>query len=335
VSPLFWLSPGNPHQRTGGFLYNARMVQELGVLGVPSQVLVLEDAWPLPSAPEHAETLGQVPDGATVIADGLLWTGLEPVERARLCVRCRVWVVIHSPLDKEGSAAEGLAAREAHAVAEAYGWWATSAATGRLMAERLGEKQAVVVVPGTDAGVQGAPGDPCALLAVGHLTRRKNHRLMLEALAQCLDLEWSLRVVGATTRSPETHAELKCAVGELGLQDRVHFLGELDGAALSTVYRTSGLLLHTADYEAYGMVLTEALAHGLPVMSRPAGALEGLESPAVIRITAQAGPGEWARSLRLWLSSPTSATAAVTAARTLVFPSWRAQAMVLSEHLQT
>jgi hypothetical protein len=70
-------------------------------------------------------------------------------------------------------------------------------------------------------------------------------------------------------------------------------------------------------------------------MSRPAGALEGLESPAVIRIAAQAQPDEWARNLRTWLSSSTAAKAAATAARTLVFPSWRAQAMVLSEHLQT
>ena len=54
-----------------------------------------------------------------------------------------------------------------------------------------------------------------------------------------------------------------------------------------------GLLVHTAHYEAYGMVLTEALASGLPVMSTDSGALDGVESCAITRSSsgkAESGP---------------------------------------------
>ena len=330
MSGWVWLSPGRPDQRTGGFLYNARMVHELGAAGVNCRVLPLDGDWPLPEHPSHAGVFGTIEDGWSVIADGLLWTGLNSIERQALCARCRVWVVIHSPLDKEGVGDEQLARREAQAVSEAHGWWATSAKTAQLMASRMGADQTNFVIPGTEAVTLGPPGSLQHFLAVGHLIRRKNYRFLLEALGECLDLEWTLEIVGSTTKDPSTAQDLSCLVAALGLEQRVRFLGELDGPALSAAYQSAGLLLHTAEYEAYGMVLTEALAHGVPIMSRPAGALDGLDSAAVLRLSANAQQGEWAGQLRAWLSDTPRADKAATAARGMCFPSWAEQAAKLA-----
>ena len=98
MSSVTWLSPGDPSQRTGGYLYNARMVEGLRELGVSVSVVSLDGDWPLPSTPvDHDDALDQIEAGSVVVADGLLWPGLAEGSRAALCARCTVWVVVHSP----------------------------------------------------------------------------------------------------------------------------------------------------------------------------------------------------------------------------------------------
>ena len=75
---------------------------------------------------------------------------------------------------------------------------------------------------------------------------------------------------------------LRSRATHLGIAERLVWRGTLDGA-LQVAMSEHGLLVHTARYEAYGMVLTEALASGLPVMSTDSGALDGVESCAITR----------------------------------------------------
>src|SRR5262249_42628748 len=57
--------------------------------------------------------------------------------------------------------------------------------------------------------------------------------------------------------------------------------GVLTGAALSHMYTTADLLVAPSRSEAYGMTVTEALAHGLPVIAAAVGGLpEALGSTA-------------------------------------------------------
>jgi glycosyltransferase involved in cell wall biosynthesis len=328
---LFWLSPGSPQQRTGGFLYNARMVQELSALGQGCVVVVLDGEWPFPGAVAgHRSVLGQIPDGATVIADGLCWTGLNADARRQLCGRCRVWVVVHSPLDKEGAeGASELADLEVKAIQTAHGVWATSIPTASLMGARLGRLGLAVIVPGTDAVPMAGQQDACSLLTVGHLTARKNQILLIEALAQCKDLEWTLKVVGSDMRAPDVALEIKQSVAAFGLDGRVDFLGELNGPEMGEAYRSAGLLIHTARYEAYGMVLTEALAHGLSVMSTPSGALDGVQNAALWPIQADISADNLALKLRAWLTRSGVADTGPAASGAILFPTWAQQAGAL------
>jgi glycosyltransferase involved in cell wall biosynthesis len=54
---------------------------------------------------------------------------------------------------------------------------------------------------------------------------------------------------------------------------RIRFTGVLTGAALSRAYTTADLLVAPSRWETYGMVVTEALAHGLPVIAAAVGGL--------------------------------------------------------------
>lgn len=110
-----------------------------------------------------------------------------------------------------------------------------------------------------DRGALGLPGSvPLALFAGDIKTPRKNLDTVLKALVEVVPLH--LAVVGSLEGSP-----YPALAERLGLTDRVHFLGyRRDVAALM---RASDLFVFPSRYEACSLVLLEALASGLPVVT--------------------------------------------------------------------
>lgn len=97
------------------------------------------------------------------------------------------------------------------------------------------------------------------LLFVGNDFAKKGLATLLESLAT-LQGSVHLAVVGRSERS-EVYEQL-ALLG--GLADRVHFLGSLQQMALA--YQSADLLVHPTLEDSYGMVVLEAMAHGLPVI---------------------------------------------------------------------
>ena len=329
MSRFWWLSPGDPARRTGGFIYNANIVNEMREQGHEVHVLRLDAAWPFPEGARFAERLDAIPDAATVVADGLMWTGLSARERARLATRCAVWVVVHSPLDMEGGG-EDVAERECEALKEATGWWATSRPTAELMAKRLGSAQVHCICPGTEVAQASDPRVGSRLLVVAHLIPRKGHDRLFSALARLKDVDWTLTIVGSTEVDSDWSALMRTRAATLGIAERLVWRGVLDDVALQEAMSSHGLLVHAARYEAYGMVLTEALASGLPVMSTEAGALDGLSSSAIMPLPSSGDPAAWEAMLREWLTDTARQQASFRSASTLGWPSWREQARALA-----
>jgi len=65
----------------------------------------------------------------------------------------------------------------------------------------------------------------------------------------------------------------------LGLEDRIDFPGELGGPELDGLYHSASIFVLATHYEGYGMVLSEALARGLPVLSTRGGAVPDTVPP--------------------------------------------------------
>ena len=97
------------------------------------------------------------------------------------------------------------------------------------------------------------------LLAVGRLAPQKDHRTMLAALARIDGHDWRLRVAG---QGPLL-AALQQQCRELGIADRVEFLGFVDDPArLAELYASSELLLQSSRWEGLTATAIEALACG-------------------------------------------------------------------------
>jgi glycosyltransferase involved in cell wall biosynthesis len=110
------------------------------------------------------------------------------------------------------------------------------------------------------------------LLCVGALTPTKGQDLLVAALAGVRDLPWTATLVGPL-RDPGHVDAVRAAIERHGLAGRVELTGPLTGAALGAAYAGTDLLVVPSRAETYGMVVTEALARGIPVLVSDAGGL--------------------------------------------------------------
>ncbi|MDP2171349.1 MAG: glycosyltransferase family 4 protein [Rhodocyclaceae bacterium] len=103
--------------------------------------------------------------------------------------------------------------------------------------------------------------DKFAIASVGHLIERKGHHLVIEALAQIPDAE--LYLVGGG----EEDSRLRALADQLGITNRVHFLGAMPQAKLRTLYSAVDCLVLASSREGWANVLLEAMACGTPVVA--------------------------------------------------------------------
>lgn len=306
--------PGALDQRTGGYLYDARMVAEMRAVGRDVVVHELHGSFPAAddvARESMAAALGRVGEDELVVVDGLAGGGLPEVLE-RHARRVRLVGLVHHPLADETGLSEEeaarLAASERAALVSCRGVVVTSRFTAqRLRTYGVATRRVRVAVPGTRPAAP-APGPdagaPPRILCVGSLTPRKGHPVLVDALAAVADLEWTCALAGSETLDPGHAREVRRSVAEHGLGNRVAFLGELDEAALDRAYAGASLFVLASYYEGYGMALTEAIARGLPVLSTTGGAIP-YTVPAEAGVLVEPGQVDaLARALRGLLGDP-------------------------------
>ncbi|MDR7305276.1 glycosyltransferase [Rhodoferax saidenbachensis] len=125
----------------------------------------------------------------------------------------------------------------------------------------------VDTVPGLASATQraqaraqlGLPMQAVLVLFVGNDFVKKGLPTLLQAMVQ-LPAQTQLAVVGHAESEPA----MRRLAERLGLTERVHFLGSQRD--MGTAYRAADMLAHPTLEDAYGMVVLEAMSHGLPVV---------------------------------------------------------------------
>ncbi|MDP1680589.1 MAG: glycosyltransferase, partial [Burkholderiales bacterium] len=156
-----------------------------------------------------------------------------------------------------------------------------------LLGMGVHEQRIVIINPGVDVD-RFRPGLMCddlkasigltaaqkLILSVGRLSRRKGFDMMLRSLPelakQKLDVHFALVGIG------EDRDYLSNLAAELGIADRVHFLGHVSPDDLPRWYNACDVFAMpnreiNGDTEGFGMVFVEAAACGKPAIAGNAG----------------------------------------------------------------
>lgn len=169
-----------------------------------------------------------------------------------------------------------------------------------------------VVHPGVDVerfhpGVDGrrlraahVKDDELVLLTVGRLQRRKNHVLVVDAMAQLSDIPIRYLIAG----DGEERRPIEERVAALGLRDRVTFLGAVPDADLPSLYAACDVFvmpncLVDGDLEGFGIVFLEAAATGRPAIGgRTGGVSEAIAEGHTGLLVEGTDAGELADAIR-------------------------------------
>jgi glycosyltransferase involved in cell wall biosynthesis len=153
-----------------------------------------------------------------------------------------------------------------HAVARAAGVIVVSETLARELCERfhVAPERVHVVPNGADhlPLLPRRPGPDAPLVQVGHLERRKNVELVLRALALDPALP-SLQLAGAPRGDEDLR--LRARAAELGVAERVDFLGLLEDAALAELYARAACVVFPSVREGFGIPAAEAQRAGVPL----------------------------------------------------------------------
>jgi glycosyltransferase involved in cell wall biosynthesis len=346
--------PGDPRQRTGGYLYDARVVEGLREMGWSVTVTGLAGRFPV--ADESAEAamraaLAGLPDGARVVIDGLALGGLPDVV-ADQSQRLDLTALVHHPLADETGLEQSLATRLLASERRALAACRRVIVTSRFTARRLRELELFrgsprVVEPGVAPAALAASSERLLagragprsqrLLCVASLTPRKGQDLLLQALSALRGHAWHCVMVGSAGRDPDFAARLGAMARELGIAERVEWAGECDEAELDHHYHRADLCLLPSHYEGYGMVVSESLARGLPLVASTGGALADTV-PGDSALTFPPGDVEaLAAALSRWFDEPALRLRLIeaAAARRRTLPDWSVTVRSLASALDS
>jgi len=170
-----------------------------------------------------------------------------------------------------------------------------------------------------------------ALLYAGRLVRWKGVEYLIEALPHLRPASTRLWIAG---EGPYLDT-LREMASELGVSDRVFFLGKVEQDDLAALYRSCAMLVATSFVnETFGMALCEAMACGTPVVASNFGGFKEVVKHDVTGLLARPqDPLDLAEKVNTLLADPQRARVMGMAGRERVLAnfSWKAVADRLEE----
>lgn len=146
----------------------------------------------------------------------------------------------------------------------------TNSQTTAAVIRRVYQRSSTVVYPGVDPSMYQSISPEQkrnVILTVGRLTAFKRLPILLEAFAQAAPPEYLLQIVG----DGEERAALQKRIQTLHLQERVNILTHVSDRELRQYYAQAKLFVLCSKHEPFGIVITEALMSGTPVIADNSG----------------------------------------------------------------
>jgi glycosyltransferase involved in cell wall biosynthesis len=275
---IAWIVYGDLDQPTGGYVYDRLVVEGLRAGGDEVEVVDPRESG-LPS--EQAEVL---------VGDSLCVREIGPLFERVSGPAARVLLVHHLPSwEIERSDRDSMRRHEGRALAASDHAIATSAMTRERL---LGEGAVVpvdVVAPGADRLPRASRRSEAdvarvELLFVGGLVARKRVALLLDVLQGLPAPHPRLTLLGDSDREPAyARAIMERIDASPLLRGIVTIAGVVGDDVLARWLARADALVLPSSLEGYGMVMTEALHAGLPVIAaRPAAKAGAIAEHAAV-----------------------------------------------------
>jgi glycosyltransferase involved in cell wall biosynthesis len=187
---------------------------------------------------------------------------------------------------------------------------------GELAALDLGAAYVEVVpngLSGEDPAADGGPDDAAPpvlradgrplLLYLGRLSWKKGVDLAIRALVQLPDA----RLAIAGNDDEGLRPRLEALAAQLGVAERVSFLGEVRGPAKEALLSDARVLVMPSISENFGMAALEAMAAGVPVVLSPGVGLAATVEEARAGLVCERTPQAFAEAVAPLLAQPEAA----------------------------
>ena len=134
----------------------------------------------------------------------------------------------------------------------------------RVIPNGVDVPQAGRITGSVEVGKAGGRGEKTALF-LGRIYPVKGLPMLIEAWARVRPEGWLLQVVGPDEAGHRAEVEKAVSAAELG--EVISFVGPLEGQAKTRAFFDADLFVLPTHSESFGMVVAEALAHGLSVLT--------------------------------------------------------------------
>jgi len=277
---IYLLTSGNIHELTGGYLYNQRLAAGLSQKGHTVKVISLAETPSDQSVLENAlrRQLRQTEPGSCVVIDSIVLGMMNRVIKEH---GNRYYFVglVHLPAtldlhktDKEMELAENEL--------ESMNALNQLVVTGNYIKQLLEQagldgSKISIIEPGVDnfPRKRDYAGLPFELLCISNFSWIKGQMLLADALSRLTNRNWTLRMYGNMSAGKEYVDSLKKLIASRNLGGRIQLHDTLNREDISSAFLKADLFVLPTQFESFGMVLTESLAHGIPVVTTTAGNL--------------------------------------------------------------
>jgi glycosyltransferase involved in cell wall biosynthesis len=329
-----FITVGDTGRKTGGYLYNARVISGLRQRGLEIEEVVAGEA-----SPEEQRTaasrFGSTFDPSrfdTIVVDALARIAVAPH-----LDRWLSWLPVVALVHELPSVASGMSGSETGARERDYENLLLRADLlvavsdhGRNVLQSRGvfPGRIHVVPPGFD-GVRTGDGSPARgdgpvrALSVAQWIPRKGILTLVEAWTLGERKGAVLELIGETDADPDYTLLVRAAI-DAAPRDTIVVSGCVDDASLGASYAAADLFVLPSRYEGYGIVYAEALAFGLPIVACDAGPVPDIVGREAAILVKPDDKEALCAALDLLLGDPTlrakmSATASHRASR---LPRW-------------
>ena len=277
---------GDTGRKTGGYLYNARVISGLRRRGVEVEEIVACGA----SSVEQraaAPRLGSTLDPSeldVIVVDALARIAVAPHMDRWRASRPVVAMVHELPSVAGGESGPETLARERvyeEPLLRADRLVAVSDHGRNVLEGRCVSPGRIHVVPPgfdrlqPDEQSYAVGDDPVRALCVAQWIPRKGILTLVEAWKLHERPGAVLELVGESDADPGYAVQVRSAI-DAAPRGSIIVSGAVDDAALGAAYASADLFVLPSRYEGYGIVYAEALARGLPIVACDAGPVPGL-----------------------------------------------------------